>query len=448
MTAVRAEKSPLAKTEKLLAVKGMNDILPPESARWEWLEDKVRSLMGRYAYRNIRTPILEHTQLFVRGIGEVTDIVEKEMYSFEDRSDKYGDYDHLTLRPENTASLVRAVTEHNLLYEGGKRLYYMGPMFRRERPQRGRYRQFHQIGAEALGFAGPEVDAELILLAAALWKELGLSDWRLEINSLGQPEERAQHRAQLIAHFEQHAGALDEEARRRLHSNPLRILDTKNPAMKAVVDSAPRLIDFLGPQSLAHFEGLKAILDANGIPWTLNPRLVRGLDYYNLTVFEFVTDRLGAQGTICAGGRYDYLIEQMGGKAAPAVGWALGVERVLELIKEQGEAMALPVPDAYAVIPEASALPVVLQTLQALRAAGVSVQMHAGASAEGMGSMKSQFKKADGSGARFALIFGATELAQGSVAVKPLRGEKAEAAQLQALQPLNDVAAWAHSLRA
>lgn len=447
MTAARAEKSMLPKTEKLAAVKGMNDILPPDSARWEWLEDKVRSLMGRYAYRNIRTPILEHTQLFVRGIGEVTDIVEKEMYSFEDRSDKHGDHDHLTMRPENTASVVRAVTEHNLLYDGGKRLYYMGPMFRRERPQRGRYRQFHQIGAEALGFAGPEADAELILLAAALWKELGLTDWRLEINSLGQPEERAQHRAQLITHFEQHADSLDEEARRRLHSNPLRILDSKNPAMKAVIESAPRLTDFLGPESLAHFEGLKAILDANSIPWTLNHRLVRGLDYYNLTVFEFVTDRLGAQGTICAGGRYDYLIEQMGGKAAPAVGWALGVERVLELIKEQGTFIELPVPDAYAVIPEASALPVVLQTLQALRQAGVSVQMHASATAEGMGSMKSQFKRADGSGARFALIFGAAELAEGSVAVKPLRGEKVESAQLQTLQPLGDVAAWAHMLR-
>ncbi|MFZ2389526.1 MAG: histidine--tRNA ligase [Polaromonas sp.] len=447
MTAGRQEKSVLAKTEKLAAVKGMNDILPPESARWEWLEEKVRSLMGRYAYRNIRTPILEHTQLFVRGIGEVTDIVEKEMYSFEDRSDKHGDHDHLTMRPENTASVVRAITEHSLLYDGGKRLYYMGPMFRRERPQRGRYRQFHQIGAEALGFAGPEVDAELILLAAALWKELGLSDWRLEINSLGQPDERARHRAQLIAHFEQHADSLDEEAKRRLHSNPLRILDTKNPAMKSVVESAPRLIDFLGQQSLAHFESLKAILDANSIPWTLNHRLVRGLDYYNLTVFEFVTDRLGAQGTICAGGRYDYLIEEMGGKSAPAVGWALGVERVLELIKEQGTEITLPVPDAYAVIPEASALPVVLQTLQALRAAGVSVQMHAGASADGMGSMKSQFKKADGSGARFALIFGATELAQASVAVKSLRVEKAAGEEAQTLQPLNNVAAWAHTLR-
>jgi histidyl-tRNA synthetase len=441
-----AEKTLPIKIEKLAAVKGMNDILPPDSARWEWLEDKVRDLMARYAYRNIRTPILEHTQLFVRGIGEVTDIVEKEMYSFEDRSDKHGDHDHLTMRPENTASVVRAVTEHNLLYDGGKRLYYMGPMFRRERPQRGRYRQFHQIGAEALGFAGPEVDAELILLAAALWKELGLSDWRLEINSLGQPDERAQHRTQLIAHFEHHADLLDEEAKRRLHSNPLRILDTKNPAMKSVVESAPRLIDFLGAQSLAHFDGLKAILDANGIAWTVNHRLVRGLDYYNLTVFEFVTDRLGAQGTICAGGRYDDLIAQMGGKPAPAVGWALGVERVLELIKEEGAFGELPVPDVYAVVPEISALPIVMKTLQALRSAGVSVQMHASATSGGMGSMKSQFKRADASGARFALIFGATELAEGRVAVKPLRGDKDGLADGQSLQTLDDIDAWADML--
>ena len=433
--------------EKLTAVKGMNDILPPDSARWEWLEDKVRVLMGCYAYRNIRTPILEHTQLFVRGIGEVTDIVEKEMYSFEDRADKNGAHGHLTMRPENTASVVRAVTEHNMLYDGGKRWDYMGPMFRRERPQRGRYRQFHQIGAEALGFAGAEVDAELILLAVALWKELGLSDWRLEINSLGQPEERAQHRAQLIAHFEQNADLLDEEARRRLHSNPLRILDTKNPAMKAVVESAPRLIDFLGAQSLAHFESLKTILDANGIAWTLNHRLVRGLDYYNLTVFEFVTDRLGAQGTICAGGRYDYLIEQMGGKPAPAVGWALGVERVLELLKEQTDVVAAPALDVYAVISDASALPAASVALQALRAAGISVQMHASTTADGMGSMKSQFKKADGSGARFALIFGGDELAQGCVAVKPLRSGKSDLTSPQSLQRLDDLAAWTDTLR-
>ena len=434
--------------EKLLAVKGMNDILPPESARWEWLEDKVRALMARYAYRNIRTPILEHTQLFVRGIGEVTDIVEKEMYSFEDRSDKNGDHAHLTMRPESTASVVRAVTEHNLLYEGGKRLYYMGPMFRRERPQRGRYRQFHQIGAEALGFAGPEVDAELILLAAALWKEIGIADWRLEINSLGQPDERALHRLQLIAHFEQHANELDEDARRRLHSNPLRILDTKNPAMKAVVDSAPRLIDYLGARSLAHFDALKAILDANGVPWTLNHRLVRGLDYYNLTVFEFITDQLGAQGTLCAGGRYDYLVEQIGGKPAPAVGWALGVERVLELLQESGRAVPPLAPDAYAVVPDAAALPMALRTLQTLRAAGVSVQMHASSGADGMGSMKSQFKKADASGARFALIFGETELASGCVAVKPLRAGKAEAPSEQTLHSLADAAAWAPVLLA
>ena len=433
--------------EKLSAVKGMNDILPPESTRWEWLEDKMRTLMARYAYRNIRTPILEHTQLFVRGIGEVTDIVEKEMYSFEDRSDKHGGHDHLTMRPENTASVVRAVTEHNMLYEGGKRLYYMGPMFRRERPQRGRYRQFHQIGAEALGFAGAEVDAELILLAAALWTDIGLTDWRLEINSLGQPEERAQHRAQLVAYLEQHATVLDEDARRRLYSNPLRILDTKNPSMRAVVEGAPRLIDFLGAQSLAHFERLKTILDANGVAWTLNHRLVRGLDYYNLTVFEFVTDRLGAQGTICAGGRYDYLIEQIGGRPAPAVGWALGVERVLELLEEQGDVVVTPSPDAYAVISDASALPAALVVLQCLRAAGISVQMHASATADTMGSMKSQFKKADASGARFALIFGADELAQGCVAVKPLRAEKSGTTASQTLQRLDDVVTWAHTLR-
>ena len=433
--------------DKLSAVKGMNDILPPESARWEWLEDKVRALMARYAYRNIRTPILEHTQLFVRGIGEVTDIVEKEMYSFEDRSDKHGDHSHLTMRPENTASLVRAVIEHNLLYDGGKRLYYMGPMFRRERPQRGRYRQFHQIGAEALGYPGPEVDAELILLAVALWKELGLTEWRLEINSLGQPEERALHRAQLIDHFEKHAELLDDEGKRRLHSNPLRLLDTKNPSMKAIVEAAPRLIDFLGAQSLAHFDGLKAVLDANGVAWQLNPRLVRGLDYYNLTVFEFVTNRLGAQGTICAGGRYDYLVEQIGGKPAPAVGWALGVERVLELIKEEGNARPAMAPDAYAVIPDASSVPQVIKALQLLREAGVSVQMHASANSDGIGSMKSQFKKADVSGATFALIFGESELARGCVAVKRLRGIHAAGAEAQTIFSLDDIASWANTLR-
>ncbi|CAN7507534.1 histidine--tRNA ligase [Variovorax sp. LjRoot84] len=428
--------------EKLNAVKGMNDILPPESARWEWLEATVRELMARYAYRNVRTPILEHTALFVRGIGEVTDIVEKEMYSFHDRSDKYGDNDHLTLRPENTAGIVRAAIEHNMLYDGGKRLWAIGQMFRREKPQRGRFRQFHQIDVEALGFAGPDVDAELILLASGLWKAIGLTDVRLEINSLGQPAERAQHRAQLIAHFDAHADQLDEDARRRLHSNPLRILDTKNPAMKAVVESAPKLIDFLGAESLAHFEGLKAILDANDIAYTINPRLVRGLDYYNLSVFEFVTDRLGSQGTVCAGGRYDGLFEQLGGKPAPAVGWAIGVERVLELLKEQGTAVPVSTPDAYAVVPDAAAMPVALRTLQQLRDAGVRVQMHA-ATADGLGSFKSQFKKADASGAAHALVFGADELARGEVTVKALR----DGSGAQIARPLAELPAWAATLQ-
>ena len=419
----------------------MNDILPPDSARWEWLEDKVRGLMQRYAYRNIRTPIVEPTPLFVRGLGEVTDIVEKEMYSFEDRLNG----EQLTLRPEATAGVVRAVVESNLLYDGGKRLFYIGAMFRREKPQRGRYRQFHQIGAEALGFHGAEVDAELILLADALWKELGLQNVRLELNSLGQPEERRAHRAALIAYFEQNLELLDEEAKRRLHSNPLRILDTKNPAMQALVQLAPRLLDFLGEASRTHLDTVTSILDANGVAWSINPRLVRGMDYYNLTVFEFITDQLGSQGTICGGGRYDYLIEQIGGKAAPAVGWALGVERVLELVKEAGVATVTPVPDAYAVVPDAATLPLVSSVVQALRGAGVSVQMHSpsGAAGEGMGSMKSQFKKADASGARFALIFGADELAQGQVTVKSLR----DGSGAQTTQSLSAAAQWATLLQ-
>ena len=428
----------MAKTDKLSAVKGMNDILPGESARWEWLEAQVRDLMGRFAYRNVRTPIVEHTQLFVRGIGEVTDIVEKEMYSFEDKLNG----ERLTLRPEGTASLVRATIENNLLYDGGKRMWYIGPMFRHERPQRGRYRQFHQIGAEAMGFAGPDVDAELILLAVALWKRLGLTQWRLEINSLGQPEERKAHREALIAYLEQYTDVMDEEAKRRMYSNPLRVLDTKNPAMQDMVNAAPQLLDYLGEASLAHFNGLKAILDANDVPWTVNPRLVRGLDYYNLSVFEFVTDLLGSQGTICAGGRYDYLIEQVGGKPAPAVGWALGVERVLELVKELGTAIPEQQLDAYAIVPDVAAMPQVLRTLTQLREAGVRVQMHT-AGAEGMGSMKSQFKKADASGARFGLIFGADELAQGKVTVKSLRDGQGEQVQ----QLLTEVASWAHTLQ-
>ncbi|URI08699.1 histidine--tRNA ligase [Aquincola tertiaricarbonis] len=428
-------------SERLSAVKGMNDLLPPDSARWEWVESTLRSLMHRYGYQNVRTPIVEPTALFVRGLGEVTDIVEKEMYSFEDRLNG----DQLTLRPEGTAGVVRAMNEHSFLREGGRRLFYIGPMFRHERPQKGRYRQFHQAGVEVLGFPGPDVDAEIILLLRALWRELGLVEGRdlsLEINSLGQPDERRAHREALIRHLEAHADVLDEDAKRRLHSNPLRVLDTKNPAMQPVVEAAPQLIDFLGEASLAHFNGVKAVLDAAGLAYRVNPRLVRGMDYYNLTVFEWVTDKLGAQGTVCGGGRYDGLIEQLGGKPSPGVGWGLGLERLMLLLEAAQAPVPAAAPDAYAVVPSAASLPRVMPVLEALRAAGVAVVMHAG-NTEGQGSMKSQFKRADASGARYALIFGDDELARGEVAVKPLRDAQAA----QSLQPLADVAAWAAQLR-
>lgn len=432
--------------EKIQAVKGMNDLLPPDSAAWEWFDEKVRGVMRAHGYQFIRTPIVEPTALFVRGLGEVTDIVEKEMYSFEDSMNG----DKLTLRPEGTAGVVRAVTEHNLLYDGGKRLWYAGPMFRHERPQKGRYRQFHQVGVEVLGFPGPDVDVEVILLLRSLWRALGLSiggdgaDVRLEINSLGEPAERQAHRAALIAHFERHADALDADAKRRLHSNPLRILDTKNPEMQGIVESAPQLIDFLGEASLAHFAQLKASLDAAGLPYRVNPRLVRGMDYYNLTVFEWVTERLGAQGTVCGGGRYDGLIEQLGGKPAPGVGFGIGVERIMLLLAEVGALPQPPAPDAYAIVPDASAVPRVLATLDALRAEGVSVLLHPQGK-DGAASMKSQFKKADASGARYALVFGADELAQGQVGLKPLRGGEGAS---QSMQPLDAVASWAALLRA
>jgi len=430
--------------DKLQAVKGMNDILPPESARWEWLEAVLARLMARYGYQNVRTPLVEPTALFVRGLGEATDIVEKEMYSFVDTMNG----DALSLRPENTAGVVRATIEHALLHDGGRRLYYAGPMFRHERPQKGRYRQFHQIGAEALGYPGPEVDAELILICRALWRELGLvegRDLRLELNSLGQIDERRAHRAALVAHFEAHHALLDEDARRRLHSNPLRILDSKNPALQPLIEAAPRLLDHLGPASLAHFDALRALLDANGVAYRVNPRLVRGMDYYNLTVFEWVTDRLGAQGTVCGGGRYDPLIEQLGGKPAPAVGWALGVERLLLLLAEAGVAPAPPAPRAYAVLPSAAALAAALPVVEALRAAGVSVLMHAGGK-DGWGSLKSQFRRADASGAAWALVFGEDELARGEVGLKPLRAVDGARAGAQVARALVAVADWAHEL--
>ncbi len=429
-------------TEVLRAVKGMNDILPPESARWEWFESRVRSLMQRYAYQNARTPIVEPTALFVRGLGEVTDIVEKEMYSFVDAMNG----DALTLRPEATAGIVRAMVEHNALYNGPLRLWSQVTLFRHERPQKGRYRQFHQIDVEALGHAGPDVDAEQILMCRALWRDLGLvegRDVRLELNSLGQPAERIAHRAALIAHFEQHAAALDEDARRRLHSNPLRILDSKNPAMQPIVEAAPRLIEFLGEGSLAHFDAVRAVLDAAGLAYRVNPRLVRGLDYYNLTVFEWVTDHLGSQGTVCGGGRYDGMFAQLGGKPTPAVGWGMGIERMLLLLEAVGVPIPGVVPDVYAIVPGPKALPVAMTTCEALRAAGLSVQMHA-AGAEGWGSMKAQFRRADASGARHALVFGDDELARGEVALKPLR----DAGAAQRLVPLADLGSWAPTLTA
>jgi histidyl-tRNA synthetase len=423
---------------KLTAIKGMNDILPPDSARWEWFEAHVREVMGVYAYRNIRTPIVEQTALFIKGTGETTDIVEHEMYSFEDRLNG----EQLTLRPENTPGVVRAAIEHNLTYDGGKRLFYMGPMFRHERPQRGRYRQFYQLGAEALGFAGPEVDAELMLMVAQLFGRLGLQDVRVELNSLGVLTERLQHRAALVAYFTRHADLLDADSLRRLQTNPLRILDTKNPALQDLVEGAPQLLSFLGETSLKHFDQVKHLLSACGVSWRINPRLVRGLDYYSHTVFEFMTTELGAQGTLCGGGRYDGLFETLGAKPTPAVGWGMGIERVLELIQLQTQALAVPVPDAYAVIPDEATLSLVLPTLQALRHTGVSVQMHAGLDV-GMGSMKSQFKKANASGARFALVFGADELAARQVAVKPLR----DAAASQITRSLDDISSWACSLQ-
>jgi histidyl-tRNA synthetase len=438
------------KAEKLVAVKGMNDILPPsvprteklpDSALWQWFETAVRSVMARYGYQYLLTPIVEPTALFVRGLGEVTDIVEKEMYSFVDSMNG----DRLTLRPEATAGIVRAMNEHNALYNGPLRLWTVGPMFRHERPQKGRYRQFHQLDVEALGFAGPDVDAEMILMARALWRELGLVEdrhVRLEINSLGQPEERRAHREALVEYFGAHGEVLDEDSKRRLQTNPLRILDSKNPALQPLIEGAPKLLEFLGDASLAHFEAVRATLDAVGLAYRVNPRLVRGMDYYNLTVFEWVTDQLGSQGTVCGGGRYDGLIEQLGGKPAPAVGFGLGIERLLLLLQE----LQLPAPDAaadaYAVVPAGAPLPRVMATLEALRATGLRVVQHAGGR-DGAGSMKSQFKRADASGARFALVFGPDELARGMVTVKALR----DGAGAQELRSLEEPGSWADALK-
>jgi len=401
-------------SQTLQAVRGMNDILPAEAEFWELFEETIRSWLKSYGYRPIRMPVVEPTPLFKRAIGEVTDIVEKEMYSFVDSLNG----EPLTLRPEGTAGCVRAVIQHSLIAQQPQRLYYMGQMFRHERPQKGRYRQFHQVGVEALGFAGPDIDAEMILMGARLWDDLGLEGIELQLNSLGQPEERAKHRAELISYLETHAELLDEDAKRRLHTNPLRILDTKNPAMQELCANAPKLIDFLGEESLAHFEGVQQVLRDAGIPYTINPRLVRGLDYYNLTVFEWVTDKLGAQGTVCAGGRYDGLVGQLGGKAAPACGFAMGVERLIALIRESGGEPAPVGPDVYVVHQGSEAARLAFKVAEDLRSNGVNVLLHCGG-----GSFKSQMKKADGSGALFAVVIGDDEAAAGEVQLKSLRAE-------------------------
>ena len=397
----------------LQAVRGMNDILPDEAELWLWFEDVVRAWLESYGYRNIRMPLLEPTALFKRAIGEVTDIVEKEMYSFEDSLNG----DHLTLRPEGTASCVRAVLQHNLLYNAPQRLYYSGAMFRHERPQKGRYRQFHQFGVEALGFAGPDIDAEMILMCARLWCKLGIRDVTLQINTLGDVAARQRHREKLIAYFGRHTSDLDADATRRLHSNPLRILDSKNPAMQKLIAGAPKLMDELDEEALQHFAAVQEILRRHDIAFEINTRLVRGLDYYNRTVFEWVTTRLGAQGTICAGGRFDGLIEQVGGKPTPACGFAMGIERLLALLQEDGMGCPPQELDVYLVHQGELADDMASGVAELLRDSGLRVLLHCGG-----GSFKSQMKKADASNACCAVIIGDDEARAGQATLKPLRG--------------------------
>ena len=406
-------------SKKIQAIRGMNDLLPDQSALWQYFEETVQALMRRYGYAEIRTPIVEQTALFARSIGEVTDIVEKEMYTFADRNG-----DSLTLRPEGTASCVRAAMEHGLLHNQTQRLWYQGPMFRHERPQKGRYRQFHQIGLEAFGLEGPDIDAEVILLSARLWQELGLSEHvTLELNSLGSNAARAAYRDKLVSYFEQHRDQLDEDSLRRLTSNPLRILDSKNPAMAAMLADAPQLMDHLDDASREHFEGLTALLEAAGIDYVINPRLVRGLDYYCRTVFEWTTTALGSQGTVCAGGRYDGLVEQLGGKPTPAVGFAMGIERLILLLEtlELVPKAALGELDLYVLPMDDTATAQAMLLAETLRSAlpQLRMQLHCGG-----GSFKSRIKKADRSGAQLALLLGEDELAQGRATLKFLRQER------------------------
>jgi histidyl-tRNA synthetase len=398
---------------ELRAIRGMNDIVPPQAGWWREIEARITQVLMRYGYREIRLPIVESTQVFARSIGDTTDIVQKEMYTFDDRNG-----DSLTLRPEGTASCVRAVLENGLL-QTPQRLFYLGPMFRHERPQKGRYRQFHQVGVEAIGMAGPDIDAELILMTARLWAALGLHRLRLEINTLGTPAVRARYREQLVRYFAAHRATLDADSLVRLDRNPLRILDSKNPALAALIAGAPRLADCLDEESLAHFSAVRGVLDAAQIPYQVNPHLVRGLDYYSKTVFEWITDELGAQGTVCAGGRYDGLVEQMGGRATPATGFALGLERLIELIPRPADAETADA-EIYVIGADAAQRPAALALAESLRSACPDFRTLCHCGAE---SLKSQMKRADRSGAAVAVIVGAEELAAAEVTLKPLRGQ-------------------------
>lgn len=397
--------------QKFQSIKGFYDILPEATPLWFKLEDTARRVLAQYGYKNIRMPLVEATDLFVRSVGEHTDIVEKEMYAWEDKLNG----DKLTLRPEGTAGCVRAVVEHNLTYNGPQRLWYSGAMFRHENVQKGRQRQFHQVGVEAFGFDSPQVDAEQIVLLARLWRELGITDVALQINSIGDAHERAEYRNILIAYFEQHADLLDEDAKRRLHTNPLRILDTKNPRMQAMCEAAPKLLDSLGNETRTHFDTLCQLLDAAGVVYQLNARLVRGLDYYNRTVFEWVTTKLGAQGTIAGGGRYDTLVERLGGDSTPACGFGIGLERVFLLMQEYG-ITANDTPDVYLVNVGELAEKAAFAIAEQLRNANIQVVLHAGG-----GSFKSQMKKADRSQARYALILGDDEVLNKQVTLKPMQ---------------------------
>jgi len=421
-------------SNRIQSIRGMHDILPEHTPHWQHLELVIRNLLTAYGYSEIRMPIVEKTELFSRSIGEVTDIVEKEMYTFEDRNG-----DSLTLRPEGTASCVRAGLEHGLLHNQQQRLWYVGPMFRHERPQKGRYRQFHQVGIETFGFQGPDIDVELIAITARLWKELGLKDVRLEINSLGSLEARQDYRDVLVTYFNDHINDLDEESKRRLETNPLRILDTKNPDMAEVVKWAPSLLDYLDTESRDHFEEKKACLEDLGISFVVNPRLVRGLDYYSRSVFEWITESLGAQGTICAGGRYDGLIEQLGGRPGGAAGFAMGLERLIGLLEEEGNLPEAPPADAYLVaVGEGVARPaLVLAERLRDQLPGLRLIMNSGG-----GGFKAQMKRADRSRAAWALIMGEDELAEGKVTLKPLRGQDVEQLSLDHDELLARLSNW------